>query len=758
MNEFSLEGAWRFQPDPFGEGEALGYTAADCDVSRWREVTVPTVFDRCGDGMQGYEGAGWFSRRVIVPADWQGKRVALNFGAVNYRAKVWVNGTLVAENADGFLPFESAVTAAVHCGKANVVTVCADNTRRAGDVPGLLRGWRPHGGILRTVTLSASDPLRLGRITVTAGADGAYKFGVEVINDRETEAITQTWIFLRGPGDSMAMPNGQGFGERPMMPGKRSRLTMEGKIENPALWSPDSPTLYKAFVELHGDRSNVIDRREITFGFRTIAVEKGRITLNGAPILLLGFNRHEDSVRADMCADPETARQDLLRMKQLVPEGGVNFVRLCHYPHDTQTLDICDEIGLLVMAEIPLYWWGGGYQNQAHDEDPATKLANASRQLERLIERDRNHPSIIFWNVSNETDESKDFVVQGNADLIGLAKRLDPSRLAVHVSNRWPENPHFEADDVCCLNGYPTQGARSWNKNKNPDFTPADGGKWWREEIAKLRELYPDKPILISEFGYPAIAGVADGSIGEEAQAKTLEGELAGILDAGPFVSGATVWCWADHPWPEDYWINYLTTSPFGVVARDRTSKKGLDALKTAISRRPSLLLRRPNLENLPPLDLPEGYTLRVGVPDDAEGLAACLQKAFPEMTWTAENATNGLLAEESVKTVFVIENDGQIVATASARLIPDEFPNSGYVHWVGGDPDHRGKRLGYLASLATLHEFVRLGCKDTVLHTDDFRIPAIKVYLALGYRPEEWHATHPSRWAKLRRALGDRR
>ena len=104
----------------------------------------------------------------------------------------------------------------------------------------------------------------------------------------------------------MAMPNGQGFGERPMMPGKRSRLTMDGKIENPALWSPDSPTLYKAFVELHGDRSNVIDRREITFGFRTVAAENGRITLNGDPILLLGFNRHEDSVRADMCADPET--------------------------------------------------------------------------------------------------------------------------------------------------------------------------------------------------------------------------------------------------------------------------------------------------------------------------------------------------------------------------------------------------------------------------------------------------------------------
>jgi len=745
-----LDGVWRFQPDPFGEGEAFGYVASDFDDSRWREAMVPCVFDRCGEGMQGYEGAGWFRRIVnFIPADWSGKRILLNFGAVNHHATVWVNGEQIGENVDGFLPFSLDISKYLRPGSRNSIVVRADNTRRAGDVPGLLRGWRPFGGIIRPVTLVASDALHLGRIAVTAGADGAYKIKVEVLNERETEAITQTWVFLRGAGDSMAMPNGQGFGERPMAPGKRSRLTLDGQMENPALWSPDSPTLYRAIVELHEDQVGVIDRREVTFGFRTIGVENGHVMLNGDPVLLIGFNRHEDSLTHDMCANPELARQDLLRMKATAPQGGVNFVRLCHYPHDPGTLDICDEIGLLAMCEIPLYWWGD------RDEDHDVKRENAKRQLTRLIERDFNHPSVLFWSVSNETNESLDAVWQGNAELIRLAKSLDPTRLATHVSNRWTRTPHFEEDDVLCVNDYPTWGGRQWGGN--PSLSAEEASKRWRVNLAKLHEQYPDKPIVVAEFGYPAIAGIAQGGIGEEAQAQALSAELTDILDAGTFISGATVWCWADHPWAEDNWLRYLTTSPFGVVSRDRKSKKGYEALKTVLGRRPSLLLRRPDLNDLPALSLPEGYTLRVGVPEDAEGLASCLQKAFPEMTWTPENATNWLLTEPSVKTVFVIEHDTQIVATASARLLPEEFPGSGYIHWVGGDPEHRGKRLGYLASLATLQEFVRLGCQDAVLHTDDPRIPAIKVYLALGFRPDNWHATHPSRWGRLRHVLGER-
>lgn len=169
----------------------------------------------------------------------------------------------------------------------------------------------------------------------------------------------------------------------------------------------------------------------------------------------------------------------------------------------------------------------------------------------------------------------------------------------------------------------------------------------------------------------------------------------------------------------------------------------------------PSLFMRRPNLDRLPPLDLPDGYALRAATVADAEAMAVMLAGAFPEMTWTTEDVRQRLLlGDASVRATFVITRGEVLAATASVRILPTVYPGSGYIHWVGTAPGHRGKRLGLLASLATLHEFVRLGCADAVLETDDFRVPAIKVYLSLGFRPEYRHATHAPRWAALAPAL----
>ena len=167
------------------------------------------------------------------------------------------------------------------------------------------------------------------------------------------------------------------------------------------------------------------------------------------------------------------------------------------------------------------------------------------------------------------------------------------------------------------------------------------------------------------------------------------------------------------------------------------------------------LFMRRPNLDNLPDLPVPAGYTLREYQDGDRESLAALMREAFQDEKWTEEKVEATLITPPDVVKTFVVDHEGDIVATASARLLPEIHPESGYVHWVGADPEHRGKRLGYLASLATLHEFVRLGCTDAVLETDDFRLPAIKVYFRLGFVPEYRHATHAPRWARLAPPLG---
>jgi mycothiol synthase len=163
------------------------------------------------------------------------------------------------------------------------------------------------------------------------------------------------------------------------------------------------------------------------------------------------------------------------------------------------------------------------------------------------------------------------------------------------------------------------------------------------------------------------------------------------------------------------------------------------------------LLMRRPNLENLPPIpELPPGYILRETREGDAEALATLLSAAFGDENWTPQQVREKLIDAPDVKKTFIIEFEGRPVATTSVRLLPNRFPGSGYVHWVAADPEHQGQRLGYIVTLAALYEFARMGCKDAVLETEDQRLAAIKTYQNLGFEPEHRDALHMERWAKI--------
>jgi len=171
------------------------------------------------------------------------------------------------------------------------------------------------------------------------------------------------------------------------------------------------------------------------------------------------------------------------------------------------------------------------------------------------------------------------------------------------------------------------------------------------------------------------------------------------------------------------------------------------------------LAMRRPNLENLPPMPpLPAGYALRPCRKDEREGLAAVLERAFPgfEQPWTAEKARAQLLEAADVRETFVIEHGGKIVATASVQMPPGATGGKGTVHWVAADPAHKGLRLGYRVSLAVLHRLVEEGCTEADLSTDDPRLPAIKTYLNLGFIPHYADDTHPARWSRVFQAMGE--
>ncbi len=743
-----LTGLWRFAPDAFDDGEKMGYPAAGLDTRRWREVNVPCTFDDCLPQLAAYEGMGWFRRTLDMLPEWMHQHVVLRFEGVNYNAKVWVNGQLAGEHHGGFVRFELPVTDLLQPGH-NLIVVRADNTRRHGELPGMERGWRPYGGILREVALDCRPLVRIESPVIIARADGSFDARLVVRNDtREASEVSPVFTLLGEGGQAFTVVRSEGK-IVPALGGQTFEL--HGCAGSITPWSPEHPALYRAGISIQSDEVQIFT------GFRTIERHGAQLLLNGQPIHLQGFNRHEDSPRIGPIPDLQQVERDLRHMKQL----GANFVRLCHYPHHPSELDLCDRLGLLVMGEIPLYWWNG----EAEGGSPAeVKLAAAQTMLGEMISRDANHPSIIIWSVSNETHEQQAEVAAGNATLVEHAHRLDPARLAAHVSDHWPNTPHFEQDDVLCLNAYPTWSGRGWQSN--PGYNLDESTRWWNEHLEALHAAHPDRPMLITEFGYPALYGVFDNALGEDMQVRQLEAEVAALNK--PYVCGKTIWCYADHPWPEEPFINSMTCSPFGIVTRDRRPKRAVETVRAIFhAPRPSqpedplenwpVQMIRPHLRNIPVVPFPAGYAVRPLRRNEGGLWEDIWRDAEPFM-----KIENGLFEKEFGDDPAAIErrcfiitaSDGTAVGTISAWYARDiKGLDYGRIHWVATRKAYQGRGimragLSYaLGQLAQWHE-------RAVLGTSTGRVAAIKLYLDYGFVPDLTEPRAREAWTAFRKRL----
>ncbi len=549
-----LGGTWQAMLDPEDKGETERWFEPQFEGEGWRQVHIPGSFANVAPETDRYEGVGWFRRSFRVPDRWQGRHVVLHFEGVNNQCKVWVNGQPVGENPDAFLSFELPVGSAIRFDGDNVLAIRVDNTRRRDVIPGGRQGWHPFGGILREVELRAGDAFRVEAVRITAEPGGSLRLKATVANDsRESRAGRLKVTILDAKETACAE-----FATDPIEvnAGRRETFEISRQVPGVRAWSPAQPVFYTAVVRLVSE-GKVIDETSARFGFRRIEARGEMLYLNGEPVFLTGFNRHEDSPRTDMCPDHELTRKELMQMKEM----GCNFVRLCHYPQHPRTVDMCDETGLLAMCEIPLYMWPGLEEGL---ENYRGTVESAQRQLTKMIERYYNHPSVIFWSVSNEIHTQHPEVRGTNVMLIQQAKRLDPTRLAVHVSDHWqqgrPRADSFGEDDVICLNGYPH---------------PKEGPVWWSTRLEELHREYPGKPILISEFG-----GEADREI--EWQIGRLKAGFEGT--AAPYVCGVTIWCWADHPWDKT-WLE-PPLSPYGVFTRDRQARPSVEIAREGFTER----------------------------------------------------------------------------------------------------------------------------------------------------------------------------
>jgi beta-glucuronidase len=470
-----------------------------------------------------YEGTVWY-RKVFDYRLRPGTRLFVHFGAANYDAHVYLNGTKLGTHEGGFTPFNFEITGQVR-GQGNSLVVKVDNQRRLDAVPTVNTDWWNYGGLTRDVTLIELPATFVRDYFLQLAAGSTAHIAGWVQLDGPAAAGREVTVRIPEAGVATTVSTDAG-----------GRATIDIAADL-VLWSPSNPKLYEVEVAAAGDR--VRDR----IGFRTIATRGTDILLNGKPVFLRGVSVHEQAPKRDGRANgPEDARTLLAWVQEL----GGNFVRLAHYPHNEFMVRMADSLGLMVWAEIPVYWtiqW----------ESDAT-LANARRQLREMITRDKNRASVILWSMGNETPPSEPRLAFLRS-LARDARELDPTRLltaALELHYRLQDgvlaidDPLGRDLDVLAVNEY-----LGWYTGP-PEL--ADSVRW---------ESAYDKPLLVSEFGAGALQGYhADAQTrwSEEYQASVYQHQVS-MLKRIPFLRGMTPWILTDfrsprRPLPgiQDFW------------------------------------------------------------------------------------------------------------------------------------------------------------------------------------------------------------
>lgn len=602
-----LNGSWKFYPafdplegdlrwmdpefdpeDPHAlpEERRAGWTGEFFDDDAWLDIEVPGSWNSEIEDLWSYEGHGYYRRSVRVPSSWRGRRVIFASEGANYRVELYVNGRFAGQHEGGHMPFSIPVGDLLHFGAENVIAVDCDNLPKPDRVPGGQFGWWNHGGLYRDVRLTSTDTVYVEDVRteqILGDRSAVVRMDIDLVSVRTDSVERDLCISLTSPSGEALPVSGSVSSRRVVCRPGRKRLKAKLTIDDPELWSPESPALYGLHVQLKED-DDVADEWFHRIGLRTIEVRGRELMLNGKPILIKGLNRHEQYADGER-SRPTHTEGELRGDLELVRDMGANALR-CHYPNHQRLYELCDEMGILNMVELPLWQWG----SSVVDTDSTEALGKARDMLGEMIGTYRNHPSVILWSVSNENfvlphssqrDDSdavnlSERVVEGNVELMELARKLDPTRPVLEVSCMWPGDPAMGDGDLLAINAY--VGSPS------PPLAGQVRRTYARihDKLEELRAMHPGKPILVTEFGKWTVHGLGTTyPPGEPYQAEKFRAEWEGFTREPGFVGGF-IWCFADY----DVHMRYRYTNEYrlgyGVFDLKRRPKAAVGAIRDA--------------------------------------------------------------------------------------------------------------------------------------------------------------------------------
>lgn len=568
----SMDGMWKLHLDERSVGENEGWIDG---IPGEEMIPVPASFQDfyTEKDIREYTGDFWYETDFFVPGEWEGREILLRFGAATHRASVYVNGILITEHEGGFLPFSAKVTTVVRYDSYNKVVVKVNNELNCTNLPCGETITLPNGKKMSKPYFDFFNYAGLQRSVYLLALPGESIVDFDLdyaIHGKNAEVSYQ----IRTNGEhavQLALFDAKGHCVA-QKDGKEGVLY----VENARLWQVRNAYLYRLRIRIM-DGEELIDEYEQEIGIRTVKVEGTDILINGEPVYLKGFGKHEDSDIVGRGFSIGIMKRDFELMKWI----GANSFRTSHYPYSEEIYQMADREGFLVIDEVPAVGMfqslmnfmeaSTGKQTAFFKKETTPVLLKAHlRAIEEMIARDKNHPSVVAWSLLNEPETTNEAAVPYFKEVFDLANKLDmqkrPRTFAL-IMNSLPDTCKcYQFSDIIALNRY-----YGWYMKGGYEISVAE--ELFRKEMNAWKEKKLNKPFIFTEYGADTLASehkLPSVMWSQEYQDEYLK-MTHEVFDSYDFIKGEQIWNFADFQTTEG--IMRVNGNKKGVFTRQRQPK-----------------------------------------------------------------------------------------------------------------------------------------------------------------------------------------
>ena len=568
----SMDGMWKFCLDEKAVGEKEGWMDG---IPGEEMIPVPASFQDfyTEKDIREYTGDFWYETDFFVPGEWEGREILLRFGAATHRASVYVNGILITEHEGGFLPFSAKVTTVVRYDSYNKVVVKVNNELNCTNLPCGETITLPNGKKMSKPYFDFFNYAGLQRSVYLLALPGESIVDFDLdyaIHGKNAEVSYQ----IRTNGEhavQLALFDAKGHCVA-QKDGKEGVLY----VENARLWQVRNAYLYRLRIRIM-DGEELIDEYEQEIGIRTVKVEGMDILINGEPVYLRGFGKHEDSDIVGRGFNIGIMKRDFELMKWI----GANSFRTSHYPYSEEIYQMADREGFLIIDEVPAVGMfqslmnfmeaSTGKQTAFFKKETTPVLLKAHlRAIEEMIARDKNHPSVVAWSLLNEPETTNEAAVPYFKEVFDLANKLDmqkrPRTFAL-IMNSLPDTCKcYQFSDIIALNRY-----YGWYMKGGYEISVAE--ELFRKEMNAWKEKKLNKPFIFTEYGADTLASehkLPSVMWSQEYQDEYLK-MTHEVFDSYDFIKGEQIWNFAEFQTTEG--IMRVNGNKKGVFTRQRQPK-----------------------------------------------------------------------------------------------------------------------------------------------------------------------------------------